>query len=138
MPSLHAKDGKVPSNVTSTSSMPEVVIRRFAFKHELQLHQAQSIFAELESFLDEAANKASIPSILVDNAWHEFILHTREYMSYCNSRYGRFIHHIPTSPILYGEAAKPERCSTQAPHCKSNAEKGEGCTSDCRGGCKSN
>ncbi len=34
-----------------------------------------------------------VPSQLIDHAWHAFILHTREYQSYCESNFGRFIHH---------------------------------------------
>jgi hypothetical protein len=35
------------------------------------------------------------PSPIVDEAWHQFILFTREYAEYCNSVAGRFIHHEP-------------------------------------------
>lgn len=35
------------------------------------------------------------PSILVDNAWHELILCTREYERVCNQYFGRFLHHSP-------------------------------------------
>jgi hypothetical protein len=32
----------------------------------------------------------------IDAAWHAFILHTRDYESYCRERFGRVIHHEPT------------------------------------------
>ncbi|MDH5681002.1 MAG: hypothetical protein OEZ36_05425 [Spirochaetota bacterium] len=35
------------------------------------------------------------PSVDVDNVWHEFILCTRTYMDFCESQFGRFVHHYP-------------------------------------------
>ena len=36
-----------------------------------------------------------VPSFKIDLAWHEFILHTRDYMAFCDALVGRFIHHTP-------------------------------------------
>jgi hypothetical protein len=35
------------------------------------------------------------PSTAVDAGWHAFLLHTREYASFCARVAGRFIHHEP-------------------------------------------
>ncbi|MBI1185078.1 hypothetical protein GC194_12455 [bacterium] len=35
------------------------------------------------------------PSLIVDWAWHEFILFTRQYAAFCRQHFGRFIHHSP-------------------------------------------
>ena len=35
------------------------------------------------------------PSVVVDLAWHEFILCTRAYAQFCSSQFGEFIHHAP-------------------------------------------
>jgi hypothetical protein len=37
------------------------------------------------------------PSMAVDAGWHAFVLHTREYASFCARVAGRFIHHDPTT-----------------------------------------
>ncbi|MGW8556849.1 hypothetical protein [Streptomyces tubercidicus] len=37
------------------------------------------------------------PSKLVDPAWHTFMLHSEEYSTWCQERYGRYIHHAPNS-----------------------------------------
>ncbi|HZA94858.1 MAG TPA: hypothetical protein VE421_01885, partial [Burkholderiaceae bacterium] len=37
----------------------------------------------------------SMPSQVVDVAWHEFILFTRNYLSFCRSALGGFLHHTP-------------------------------------------
>jgi hypothetical protein len=37
----------------------------------------------------------SMPSQVVDDAWHEFILFTRLYELFCQKAFGRFLHHTP-------------------------------------------
>ena len=39
----------------------------------------------------------AMPSKAVDVAWHAFILHTREYKTFCKKAFGRFLHHTPIS-----------------------------------------
>lgn len=41
----------------------------------------------------------SMPSQVVDVAWHEFILFTRPYQSFCKKALGRFLHHTPTEAM---------------------------------------
>lgn len=38
----------------------------------------------------------AMPSQVVDEAWHEFILFTRAYRSFCDKAIGRFLDHTPT------------------------------------------
>jgi hypothetical protein len=47
-----------------------------------------------------------MPSRAVDAAWHEMILMTREYHSFCKSAFGRYLHHSPeaTMPTPMGHA----------------------------------
>lgn len=47
------------------------------------------------------ANKrlVSMPSQVVDAAWHEFILFTWTYQNSCNKAIGRFLHHTPTEAM---------------------------------------
>lgn len=51
-----------------------------------------------------------MPSQVVDDAWHEFILFTRSYKAFCNKALGRFLHHTPTeamsTPTLAQEGIK--------------------------------
>ncbi|MBF0256946.1 MAG: hypothetical protein HQL47_10930, partial [Gammaproteobacteria bacterium] len=37
----------------------------------------------------------SMPSQVVDDLWHEFILYTKHYATFCNRGFGRFMHHTP-------------------------------------------
>jgi Uncharacterized conserved protein len=52
----------------------------------------------------------AMPSQVVDVAWHEFILFTREYRQFCRRALGRFLHHTPAeamvSPTQAGEGIR--------------------------------
>ena len=52
----------------------------------------------------------SMPSQVVDDAWHEFILFTRAYDGFCRKALGRFLHHTPAeamaAPTLAQEGIK--------------------------------
>lgn len=41
--------------------------------------------------------RLSMPSTLVDDMWHEMVLHTRDYAAFCDTAFGRFLHHEPES-----------------------------------------
>ena len=41
----------------------------------------------------------SMPSQVVDVAWHELILFTKLYHDFCNSVYGKFLHHNPAEAM---------------------------------------
>ncbi len=41
----------------------------------------------------------AMPSQVVDVAWHEFILFTRNYQAFCANALGRFLHHAPTEAM---------------------------------------
>jgi hypothetical protein len=43
----------------------------------------------------------SMPSRIVDEAWHEFILFTRDYQDFCQKVFGQFLHHIPTESMTH-------------------------------------
>lgn len=52
----------------------------------------------------------AMPSQVVDAAWHEFILFTRNYDHFCRRGLGRFLHHTPAeamkSPTEAGDSIK--------------------------------
>lgn len=35
----------------------------------------------------------------IDDMWHTFILHTKDYMDFCHNYFGHFIHHLPLDEI---------------------------------------
>jgi hypothetical protein len=40
-----------------------------------------------------------MPSKAVDEAWHEFILMTREYQAFCDGAFGKYLHHSPVATM---------------------------------------
>lgn len=48
-----------------------------------------------------------MPSHAVDEAWHGFILCTARYATFCQSAYGRFLHHHPEGGAPSGSGGDP-------------------------------
>ena len=48
---------------------------------------------------DEQATMVAMPSKIVDEAWHEFILFTKEYEYFCRQVFGKFLHHMPATSM---------------------------------------
>jgi hypothetical protein len=74
---------------------------------KMVLHALRDYF-----YMCNVANKkmVSMPSQVVDLAWHEFILFTQKYESFCKKAIGRFLHHTPAeamkTPTLAQEGIK--------------------------------
>jgi hypothetical protein len=97
----------------------ESVIERIQRDADVDRETARTWFNEMLVFLDMAADSKRFisPPEAVDVAWHAFILHTRDYEDYCRERFGRVIHHQPTSapdPDAYRRAYQ-QRASTAGP-----------------------
>jgi len=50
----------------------------------------------------------SMPSKVVDVAWHHFILHSIDYSAFCKQAFGQFYNHTPSSPIQNAEDIQVE------------------------------
>lgn len=77
----------------------------------LQEDELQQVLEGLRDYFiicNQAGRKmVAMPSQVVDVAWHEFILFTRAYQSFCHKALGRFLHHTPSE-------AMPTQVSAQA------------------------
>lgn len=66
---------------------------------ELSLKDCQLVAQALRQFflahLKSGRQFVSMPSQVVDDLWHEFILYTRNYDRFCSKAFGRFMHHTP-------------------------------------------
>lgn len=49
--------------------------------------------------LHAGGQQIGMPSIVVDKAWHEFILMTRAYHAFCDEAFGRYLHHAPEATM---------------------------------------
>jgi hypothetical protein len=94
---------------------PSSVRQRFMFQHETMAASGlETVEAATRQWFRLAARlprtKLSMPSIVVDEMWHEFVLHTADYAAFCDAALGRFLHHQPES-AMSGEAAAANRSS---------------------------
>src|SRR5690242_21024443 len=46
-----------------------------------------------------------MPSKVVDDLWHAFILNTRDYERFCEKAFGKFFHHVPPEAMPKGTHA---------------------------------
>jgi hypothetical protein len=85
--------------------------RKLAQKHpQLTEPQLDMVFQGLKDYFRicrQAKNRmVSMPSQVVDDAWHEFILSTRIYEKFCSKAMGRFLHHTPAEAMSAPTLAK--------------------------------
>ncbi len=70
---------------------------------ELTAEQRSEVLLGLRDYfqLCRMAGKrmVAMPSQVVDDAWHEFILFTRQYDKFCQHGFGRFLHHTPAEAM---------------------------------------
>jgi hypothetical protein len=71
---------------------------------ELVAHAMRQFFL---AYLKSGRRYVSMPSQVVDELWHAFILNTRQYELFCQKAFGGFLHHTPAV------ALKDERQSDQ-------------------------
>lgn len=78
--------------------------QRLAARHPgLTAEQRKAVLAALDDYF-QLCRKAgrrmvAMPSQAVDDAWHEFILFTRQYDKFCRHAFGRFLHHTPAEAM---------------------------------------
>ena len=81
---------------------------RLASRHpHRQEHELGSVLAGLRQYflacLDAPrhgiAKSVAMPSKAVDEAWHEFILMTRDYHAFCRKAFGKYLHHTPKQQL---------------------------------------
>lgn len=70
---------------------------RIEEKCGIQKEQVVESLMEVIRFLNliAFAHQKLTPSLAIDYIWHEFILCTRAYASFCETVFGRYIHHFP-------------------------------------------
>ena len=70
---------------------------------ELTPAQRQMVFDGLKEYFHlcnlAGRSMVAMPSQVVDDAWHEFILSTRQYKRFCDQALGRFLHHTPAEAM---------------------------------------
>jgi hypothetical protein len=76
----------------------------------LDLKSCQLVAQGLRQFflahLMSGRRYVSMPSQAADDLWHEFILFTRDYETFCRTAFGRFLHHTPAVAVTGGSTAR--------------------------------
>ena len=76
------------------------VHKRYPHLTEPQLELVFRALREYFHLCRKANSKLlAMPSQVVDVAWHEFILFTRNYQRFCQKGLGHFLHHTPTEAM---------------------------------------
>lgn len=80
--------------------LPRGLLDRFGvIRPELTLKERQLVARGLRQFflahLKSGGKFVSMPSQVADDLWHEFILYTRHYETFCKEAFGSFMHHTP-------------------------------------------
>lgn len=91
----------------STDSMPnyanDAIARKIAREVGCTFEQAVELLRDTSNFLWLASKSSDVcvPSPIIDETWHVFILFTAEYIDFCNKYCGGYVHHAPhTGPEI--------------------------------------
>lgn len=84
--------------------LPAGVMERFMQKRpELSADQHALVQQGLQQYfrlcVDARGRFVSMPSQIVDELWHEFILFTRLYQQFCQRALGSYLHHTPAEAM---------------------------------------
>ncbi len=105
------KRGKIIDTYGFPVTVSERVREKYPHLTDEDMKQVISALREYFHVCNAANQKmVSMPSQVVDVAWHEFILFTKKYDSFCRIALGRFLHHTPAeamqTPTLAQEGIK--------------------------------
>jgi hypothetical protein len=93
-----------------TYPLPKGLFEKLMQKHPTLASKDCSLVARglrhfFLAYLGSGRQPVSMPSQVVDDLWHEFILHTREYQRFCSRAFGGFFHHTPAVAMGKVESA---------------------------------
>lgn len=73
------------------------VVERIAGALGVDAREAELLFLETKRFiwLCSFSEHVLVPSPTIDEGWHAFVLHTRDYAAFCEQYLDRFVHHQP-------------------------------------------
>ena len=108
--SMHSRRAARRVATINAYEFPSSVRQRFRFKYpDLGTNSTELIEAATRQWFRILARhpktRLSMPSVVVDDMWHELLLHTRDYAAFCNAAFGRFLHHEPESAMTPDHAA---------------------------------
>jgi hypothetical protein len=97
-----------------------VVIAAFAAHWDVTGDEAAALFEDLMAWLWVSSRPDAPPlsidaaTLVLDEMWHEAVLHTERYAALCERWFGRFIHHRPTATDAPPAPAERVRAESEA------------------------
>jgi hypothetical protein len=88
--------------------LPKGLFERLRHHHpHLTAKECQLVAHGLRQFflahLKSGRSYVSMPSQIADDLWHELILYTKNYQSFCRQAFGQFLHHTPAVVLSEGQ-----------------------------------
>ena len=86
------------------AALPKFLVDKLIAAHpQLKHGDADLVLRGLRQFfmahLRSGRQFVGMPSKVVDTAWHAFILHTQAYQLWCESAFGKLLHHTPAEVL---------------------------------------
>lgn len=82
---------------------PGLLDKLLAVRPELTIKDRQLVARALRQFFlvyhKSGYLPIAMPSQVVDDLWHEFILYTKNYQTFCQQAFGRYLHHTPAAVL---------------------------------------
>ena len=83
-------------------AFPQALASKLRARHEsLDDREVERVYEGLREWflasLQANGTMIGMPSRVVDDAWHEFILMTRLYHGFCDKAFGKYLHHTPNA-----------------------------------------
>ena len=82
---------------------PGLLDKLLAVRPDLTIKDRQLVARALRQFFlvyhKSGYQHIAMPSQVVDDLWHEFILYTKNYQTFCQQAFGRYLHHTPTAVL---------------------------------------
>lgn len=98
---------KIPELEKILKFKNEDIIHRFMNEFSISELESEEIFTETKKWLYACTvgkGKQNTPRLIIDDSlliidemWHNFILHTNLYFDFCIEHFGYYVHHQPTS-----------------------------------------
>lgn len=88
--------------------LPKGLFEKLCARHpQLTTKDCQLVAQGLRQFflghLKSGRKYVAMPSQVVDDLWHEFILYTKNYQDFCRQGFGSFLHHTPAVVLSQGQ-----------------------------------
>ena len=101
---LRAWEASLRRQFIRESRFPPFLLAKLRSKYpQLSAGDADLVMRGLRQFfvahLRSQRRFVAMPSQVADFAWHEFILHTRAYERWCDTAFGKLLHHTPAEVL---------------------------------------